>query len=256
MERSQSFLFDESNTVNLKDLKESQESIEVISTPFKRKFVVPIVPSNDKKIRSEGDDENKENINPFNIFNANVAMNNEIVEEGINMHPMNEVLNQSVEEEIIDRKIDKYAEFYDIFKDDYRFDIPKSNYKNMVNPTIGAGNMFRQYIDSDNTPVLAKLVQIVLERKKMSYYYTKIENGINGKDSNKKRFFLKFINDSSNVVDELDIEFFKFKKSIHHKRYLHLFYYFKSKYNFIITDIKSYDNVKNVYLNYFKNLSN
>lgn len=90
----------------------------------------------------------------------------------------------------------------------------------------------------------------------MSYYYTKIENGINGKDSNKKRFFLKFINDSSNVVDELDIEFFKFKKSIHHKRYLHLFYYFKSKYNFIITDIKSYDNVKNVYLNYFKNLSN
>lgn len=256
-ERSQSFLFDESNTVNL---KESQESVEVVTTPFKRKFVVPVVPSNDKKMRSEEDDENKENIPPANpvlpnifsvVNNENIIINND---NDINMDPMKDVLDNAVEEEIIEREIDKYSEFYDVFKDDYRFDISKKNYKNLINPRTGAGNMFRKYIESNNTPLIAKLVQIVLERKKMSYYYTKIQNSINSKDSDKKRFFLKFVNDSKNVIDELDIEYFKYKEEIHHKRYLHLFYYFKKQYNFIISDVRSYDNVKTVYLNYFKNL--
>lgn len=123
----------------------------------------------------------------------------------------------------------------------------------MVNPTTGAGNMFRQYIGSDSTPLLAKLVQIVLERKKMSYYFGKIQNGMNSKDSEKKRYFLKFINDSKDLIDELDIEFFKFKKEIHHKRYKHLFYYFSNKYNLDISDIRSYEDVKIVYMNVFKN---
>lgn len=152
----------------------------------------------------------------------------------------------------MDDEIEKYSKFYDVFKNDRNIDCTIKDYRFNLRP--GAGNAFRKYIE--NVPVLGKLTQIVLERKKMSYYFVKINNADYQLkcENDERKFFLKFINDSKSVLSEKELDYYVYKRDVHHKRYLCIFYYFKNKYNYIISDIKSYTDVKNVYINYFKNI--
>ncbi len=146
----------------------SQQSVRTVEEcPLsKKRLLTPVVPSNDKK-KMKGKEIEVIDLDKI----VEEKENKEEITSLDDMNTMKDVLEDAIAEQT-NKEMDRFSTFYDVFKGDPNVDCSFKDYKFELKP--GAGTFFRKYIN--NVPMIGKLTQIVLERKKMSYYFAKINN--------------------------------------------------------------------------------